>query len=41
MNKPYIAPFNSGFNDCQKLCYEKNNYYYDVEKVEIYKIIIK
>ena len=40
MNKPYIAPSNSGFNDCQKLCPGKGVGYYDAEEVEVYKIII-
>ena len=41
MNKPYIDPFNFGFNDCQKLYPGKQDDYYDAEEVEIYKIIIE
>ena len=40
MNKPYIDPSNSGFNDCQKLYPGKSYGRYDAEEVEIYKIII-
>ena len=40
MNKPYIAPSNDGFNDCQKLYLGKNSDNYDAEEVEVYKIII-
>ena len=40
MNKPYIVPSNSGFNDCQKLYPGKGEGYYDAEEVEVYKIII-
>ena len=40
MNKPYIAPSNVGFNDCQKLYPGKSNGFYDAEEVEVYKIII-